>query len=61
MNTKALKGKKTYLGILLLAIPALLKGFDVEVTTEEVQAFLEAISSAVGMVLATYGRFAANK
>jgi|DEB0MinimDraft_3_1074331.scaffolds.fasta_scaffold168142_2 hypothetical protein len=56
-----LKGKKTYIGIGLLLIPSVLRIFDIQVTEAELQPILENFLTAIGGVVAIYGRSVANK
>lgn len=54
-----LEGKKTYLGIIMLALGAF--GFSDLIVEAEVSSFIDAILSVVGTLVAVYGRYQSNK
>jgi hypothetical protein len=59
---KQLKGKKTFIGIAVLAIPFAIKAFfDIEVAEGEVQSIIDQSLVVIGSVMAIYGRMDASK
>lgn len=56
---KTLKGKKTYIGIAILALGAM--GLSKFITDAEVGVIIDSVLKIVGVVVAVYGRYSATK
>ena len=54
-----MKGKKTYTGIAVLAIPQIARIFGVEIGEAESMELVEVVMTLAGMVMAIYGRYKA--
>ncbi len=52
-----LKGYRTYVGIAMLIIPSILRGFGIEVTEADLQVVVENVLVTIGSIVAIYGRY----
>lgn len=56
-----MNGKRTYAGIAIMLAPLILNFFDVTVSEVEIQTIINSCLTAVGGVVAIYGRYKATK
>ena len=55
-----LTGYKTYIGIILLLLPAIQQFTGVQITSEQATAYLDALFTVIGGIVAVYGRYVAK-